>query len=85
MPTKAPVGFEDVTATAGVGDSSLGLDALFGDYDNDGHPDLYVVNYGPNVLYHSRGDGTFEDVARALRRQRAAIRQTGTLPRLRPR
>jgi hypothetical protein len=33
-----------------------------GDYDNDGHPDLLVTAYGHNVLYHNRGDGTFEDV-----------------------
>ena len=28
-----------------------------GDYDNDGYPDLYVTNYGENILYHNNGNG----------------------------
>jgi hypothetical protein len=37
--------------------------ACFGDYDNDGYLDLYIVNYGrPNLLYHNNGNGTFTDV-----------------------
>lgn len=66
--TLVPAGtlaFEDVTETAGVGDNGYGLGAAVGDYDNDGDADLYVTNYGPNVLYRNNGDGTFQDVTRA--------------------
>ncbi|MFQ5715313.1 MAG: HEAT repeat domain-containing protein [Candidatus Scalinduaceae bacterium] len=54
--------FTDVTEKAGVGDSGWGMGCAFGDYDNDGNPDLYVTNYGANILYHNNGDGTFTDV-----------------------
>ena len=33
------------------------MGACAGDYDNDGWIDLYVTNFGPNVLYRNRGDG----------------------------
>jgi hypothetical protein len=33
-----------------------------GDYDNDGHDDLFVTGLCQTVLYRNRGDGTFEDV-----------------------
>ena len=40
-----------------------GLGVIWGDYDNDGWPDLYVANdAGPNYLYHNKHDGTFEEV-----------------------
>ncbi len=54
--------FEDVTERAGVacaGCFSMGV--AVGDYDNDGWPDIYVANYGPNVLYRNGGNGTFGD------------------------
>ncbi len=54
--------FTDVTTQAGVGDTGYGLGGCVGDYDNDGFTDLYVTNYGANVLYHNNGDGTFRDV-----------------------
>ncbi len=38
------------------------MDAVWGDYDNDGHLDLYIVKWGPNILYRNNGDGTFRDV-----------------------
>ncbi|MBI4664707.1 MAG: CRTAC1 family protein [Verrucomicrobia bacterium] len=54
--------FEDVTGKAGVEGAGYGSAAAAGDYDNDGRPDLYVVNVGKNILYHNRGNGTFENV-----------------------
>jgi hypothetical protein len=56
--------FTDVTRQAGVGDTGYGLGVAVGDYDNDGHPDLYLNNYGPNVMYRNNGDGTFTDVTK---------------------
>jgi hypothetical protein len=53
--------FEDVTTQAGLVHSGWGQGACVGDYDNDGHDDLYVTYYGQNRLYHNLGDGRFED------------------------
>jgi hypothetical protein len=40
-----------------------GCGVAVGDYDGDGHDDIYFVNQlGENALYRNRGDGTFEDV-----------------------
>jgi hypothetical protein len=55
--------FTNVTEEAGVGDTGLCLGSAFGDYDDDGWPDLYVANdFGRKTLYRNRGDGTFDDV-----------------------
>jgi hypothetical protein len=54
--------FVDVTEQAGVGHIGYGMGVAVGDYDNDGFQDLYVTNFGHNVLYHNNGDGTFTDV-----------------------
>jgi hypothetical protein len=57
--------FTDVTQQAGLanaGDGNYGMGVAVGDYDNDGYPDLFVTNYGKNILYHNNGDGTFTDV-----------------------
>lgn len=54
--------FRDVTDTAGVGDTGYGMGVAVGDYDADGHLDLYVTNVGRNVLYRNLGDGSFADV-----------------------
>jgi hypothetical protein len=51
--------FEDVTERAGVGFRGFCHGAVVGDVDNNGFPDLYLTNYGPNVLYLNNGDGTF--------------------------
>lgn len=58
--------FRDVTEEAGVGgNGSWGYGCSVADYDNDSWPDLYVTNYGPNILYRNLGDGRFEDVTSA--------------------
>ncbi len=54
--------FTDVTLIAGVGDTGFGLGVATGDIDNDGDQDLYITNYGDNVLYQNQNDGTFLDV-----------------------
>src|SRR5216683_87719 len=54
--------FTDVTESAGVPGTGYGLGCVWGDYDNDGFPDLFVTQYGRNVLYHNNGHGTFTDV-----------------------
>ncbi len=56
--------FTDVTERAGLVQQGWGQGVCVGDYDNDGHLDLFVTYYGRNVLYHNNGDGTFTDVTR---------------------
>ena len=57
--------FEDVATHVGVGDTSWSMGCAVADYDNDGHLDLYVTNFGRNRLYRNRADGTFEDATSA--------------------
>ncbi|MEE8593692.1 MAG: FG-GAP-like repeat-containing protein [Candidatus Bipolaricaulota bacterium] len=58
--------FTEVGEEAGIARANeahgTSMDAVWGDYDNDGHLDLYVVKWGWNILYHNNGDGTFGDV-----------------------
>ena len=59
--------FTDVAARAGVRRASFAKGAAWGDYDNDGDPDLYVSNYGePNFFYANNGNGTFTELAARL-------------------
>ena len=56
--------FVDVAAEAGVEDLRFTKGVVWGDFDQDRYPDLYVSNLSDeNRLYRNRGDGTFEDVA----------------------
>ena len=55
MKEKGELRLVDVTAQAGVGHEGYGMGLAVGDYDGDGHVDLYVTNFGPNVLYHNNG------------------------------
>jgi hypothetical protein len=54
--------FTDVSERAGVTGAGYGMGAAVGDYDNDGHPDLFLANVNGNQLFHNNGDGTFTDV-----------------------
>jgi enediyne biosynthesis protein E4 len=54
--------FTDVTEAAGVAGKGYGMGVAAGDYDNDGHPDLYVANVTANQLFRNNGNGTFSDV-----------------------
>ena len=53
--------FTDVTTRSGIDFRGWGMAVAWGDFDNDGRPDLLVTAYGQNVLYHNDGDGTFSD------------------------
>ncbi len=57
--------FTDVTVSSGLskaGQGNYGMGVAAADYDNDGFTDLYVTNYGKNILYRNNGNGTFSDV-----------------------
>ncbi len=60
--------FTDVAAMVGVADTGNGNGVAFGDYDNDGDLDIYLVNAGlqPNRLYRNNGDGSFTDVGQSV-------------------
>ncbi len=55
--------FADVTDQAGVGNvGGYGMGMAVADYDNDGDDDLFVTNYGANILYRNEGGGVFDNV-----------------------
>ena len=54
--------FTDVTEQAGLKGSGFDVGVAIADYDNDGHPDIFVPGVHRNTLYHNKGDGTFTDV-----------------------
>ncbi len=59
--------FRDVTAQCGLDKNNTRYSFCcgWGDYNDDGWPDLYVVNdFGRKNLYRNNGDGTFSDIAR---------------------
>ena len=57
--------FTDVTEAAGVAGTGYDLGVVTGDYDNDGHADIFVAGLRRNTLFHNNGDGTFSDVTEA--------------------
>lgn len=62
--------FEDVTERAGLSQRKLeGKGSTWLDYDNDGHPDLfvnYLLKKDRAQLFRNSGDGTFLDVSAKL-------------------
>jgi enediyne biosynthesis protein E4 len=55
--------FEDTTERSGIAalPGGYGHGVTVGDFDNDGHPDLFITRWRSYALLHNRGDGTFED------------------------
>src|ERR1044072_7481200 len=56
--------FTDVTAQSGAlakAAAAPGTAAVAGDYDNDGHPDIFILRKGASTLYHNDGKGSFAD------------------------
>ncbi len=63
------VRFEDVTESVGLDDVNQGMGANFGDFDNDGYPDIYLGTgfpafnaLAPNVAYRNDGGVSFLNV-----------------------
>jgi enediyne biosynthesis protein E4 len=54
--------FTDVTARSGLAVPGYAMGCAVADYDNDGHEDIFITNYGAHRLWHNNGDGTFTDV-----------------------
>ena len=58
--------FTNVASAAGVADTGSTFSSVWGDYDDDGDPDLFLANYAQaNKLYRNNGDGSFTDVTTA--------------------
>jgi len=57
--------FADASDEMGIaGHRGNGLGVVFGDYDDDGWPDIFVANdTTPNFLYHNEQGKTFQEVA----------------------
>lgn len=57
--------FEEVSKKAGVNNPQHlhGMGVVWGDYDDDGWPDLFVTNDGSyNYMFHNLRNGTFEEI-----------------------
>jgi hypothetical protein len=51
--------FQDVSRVCGLDVAEFGQGVAVGDVDNDGFPDVFLANYGPDRLLPNNGDGTF--------------------------
>ncbi|MCZ6795879.1 MAG: FG-GAP-like repeat-containing protein, partial [Planctomycetota bacterium] len=59
--------FSEIAAKAGVENGGFTKGVIWGDFDQDRYPDLYVSNYeSANRLYRNQGDGTFTDVSGSM-------------------
>lgn len=65
--------FTDVTDKAGLRRTGWASSVCIGDYDNDGHEDLFITYWGQNLLYRNNGNATFTDVT-----QKAGLAALGT-------
>ena len=54
--------FTDVTLQSGLINTGWGQGVAAADYDNDGHVDVFITNFGSNALFHNNGNGTFTNV-----------------------
>jgi hypothetical protein len=57
--------FTDVTAGSGLDLEMYGMGVAVGDYDNDGHDDIYITALDGDHLFHNEGNGKFRDVTKA--------------------
>ncbi len=58
--------FVDHTQPAGIDERRLSSGVRTVDLDGDGHLDVFVTNYGPNVFYRNTGAGAFVDITEKL-------------------
>jgi hypothetical protein len=58
--------FTDVAPQSAAKGHCFGMGTVWGDYDNDGHPDLYISGCIPHALLHNNGDLTFSNVAKEV-------------------
>lgn len=56
--------FTDVTRESGLINQGWGMGVATADFDNDGHADVFITNYGVNALFHNEGNGTFTNITR---------------------
>ncbi|WP_186775591.1 CRTAC1 family protein [Rubripirellula tenax] len=56
--------FTNVTQSSSSDSTEFGQGAAVGDVNEDGFPDLLVLNFGPDQLFINNGDGSFRDASR---------------------